>query len=80
MKLMPTDNILQLLIEERDKLNRAIDALQGPVKGRTGRSTATAGAGGGRKRGKMSAEARAAQSERMKAFWAKRRKQAGKKS
>ena len=32
--LMATDHILALLIAERDKLNRAIDALQGPVKRR----------------------------------------------
>jgi hypothetical protein len=33
---MPTEHILALLIVERDRLNRAIDALQGPPK-RTGR-------------------------------------------
>jgi hypothetical protein len=31
---MPTDQILALLIAERDKLNRAIEALQGPAKRR----------------------------------------------
>jgi hypothetical protein len=31
---MPTERILALLIEERDKLNRAIEALQGPTKRR----------------------------------------------
>jgi hypothetical protein len=31
---MPTDHILALLIAERDKLNRAIEALQGPTKRR----------------------------------------------
>jgi hypothetical protein len=31
---MPTEQILALLIEERDKLNRAIEALQGPTKRR----------------------------------------------
>jgi hypothetical protein len=31
---MPTDHILTLLITERDKLNAAIDALQGPTKRR----------------------------------------------
>jgi hypothetical protein len=30
--LMPTDHILSLLIAERDKLNRAIEALSAPVK------------------------------------------------
>jgi hypothetical protein len=29
---MPTQHILTLLIAERDKLNRAIEALQGPIK------------------------------------------------
>lgn len=81
--LMPTEHILALLTEERDKLNRAIEALQGPAK-RRGRPKGTGGgpskAASGRKRGgTMSTEARAAQSERMKAYWAKRRKQAGKK-
>jgi hypothetical protein len=31
---MPTEQILTLLIAERDKLNRAIEALQGPTKRR----------------------------------------------
>jgi hypothetical protein len=31
---MPTDQIVSLLIAERDKLNRAIEALQGAVKRR----------------------------------------------
>jgi hypothetical protein len=31
---MSTDHILALLLAERDKLNRAIDALQGPTKRR----------------------------------------------
>jgi hypothetical protein len=34
---MTTDHIVALLIAERDRLNRAIEALQGPVR-RTGRS------------------------------------------
>jgi hypothetical protein len=32
--LMPTEHIVQLLIQERDRLSRAIEALQGPVKRR----------------------------------------------
>jgi hypothetical protein len=36
---MPTENILALLTQERDKLNRAIEALQG-VRGRPGRRPA----------------------------------------
>ena len=71
---MPTEHILALLIAERDKLNRAIEALQGSVR-RRGRPAGTGGATHRKKRGgTMSAEARAAQSERMKAYWAKRRK------
>jgi hypothetical protein len=31
---MPTEHIVALLIAERDKLNRAIEALQGPIKRR----------------------------------------------
>jgi len=31
---MPTEHLVLLLIQERDELNRAIDALQGPIKGR----------------------------------------------
>jgi hypothetical protein len=79
---MPTEHILALLIAERDKLNVAIEALQGPTK-RRGRppknpfGTATATASPAPRRG-MSAAKRKAQSVRMKAFWAKRRKSAGK--
>ena len=31
---MPTEHILALLVGERDRLNRAIEALQGPAKRR----------------------------------------------
>jgi hypothetical protein len=31
---MPTEHIVSLLIQERDKLSRAIEALQGPIKRR----------------------------------------------
>jgi hypothetical protein len=31
---MPTEHIVTLLIQERDRLNRAIEALQGPMKRR----------------------------------------------
>ena len=74
---MPTEHILSLLISERDKLNRAIEALQG-VSGRRGRprKTEVAVASPERKRKGMSAAARKAQSERMKARWAARRKAA----
>ena len=72
---MLTDHILSLLITERDKLNRAIEALQGSRVRRSGQKAAPAAAPNGR-RGGVSAQARKAQSARMKAYWAQRRKQA----
>jgi hypothetical protein len=91
--LMPTEHIVALLISERDKLNRAIDALQGPAK-RRGRpaknplaaTTAPATApipadhspaAAKRKRRTFTAAQRKAFGERMKAYWAKRRKKKG---
>jgi hypothetical protein len=78
---MPTDHILALLIEERDKLTRAIETLQGPTlrRGRPPKNAsaiaATTPAATNHKRG-MSSAARKVQSRRMKAYWAaKRRKQ-----
>jgi hypothetical protein len=83
---MPTDHILALLVAERDKLNRAIEALQGPVKrrGRPPKNSTTAGAAlaqvapvsspAKRRKGGMSAAARKAQSQRMKAYWSAKRK------
>jgi hypothetical protein len=79
---MATDQILALLTAERDKLNRAIEALQGPTKKR-GRppknpllaALATRAAPKTRKgRKPMSAAQRKAQGLRMKAYWAKRKK------
>ena len=81
---MPTEHILALLIAERDKLNRAIEALKGSAK-RRGRppknplpiSTAPM---------KRAAQKSAAQiardkaaSARMKAYWAAKRKKQAKK-
>ncbi len=86
---MQTEHIVELLVAERDRLNRAIEALQGPAK-RRGRKAgvkaaavaaepaAAATAPSPRKRAPMSAAARKEQSERMKAFWAARRKQKSK--
>jgi hypothetical protein len=74
---MPTEHILSMLIAERDKLNRAIEALQGSAK-RRGRPPknqspgATAVAPSRKRRGRTAA-ARKAQSERMKAYWAAKR-------
>ena len=80
-----TENILALLVAERDKLNRAIEALQGPVKrrGRPPKNLAASAAGppapAKKRKGGMSAAARKAQSGRMKAYWAAKRKKEGKK-
>lgn len=74
---MPTEQIVALLIAERDRLNRAIEALQGPAarRGRPPASAAPAAAAPKRKRKGMTPAQRKAQSARMKAFWAARRKQ-----
>jgi len=79
---MPTEHIVSLLIAERDRLSRAIEALQGAGgRGRPAKAAATAKsskASAPRKRRGMSAAARKAQSARMKAFWEARRKQKSK--
>jgi hypothetical protein len=81
---MPTEHIVALLIQERDRLSRAIEALQGPTK-RRGRPpknpltvvTAVApqanGAPAAKKR-TFTAEQRKAQAKRMKAYWAAKKK------
>jgi hypothetical protein len=88
---MPTEQILALLIEERDKLNRAIDALQGPTK-RRGRPpanswTVTTPVGSQvvsepqptkKTRRKFSAAQRKQHAERMKAYWAAKKSSAKK--
>jgi hypothetical protein len=85
---MQTEHIVALLVAERDKLNRAIEALQGPAK-RRGRppknlaavlvqTAASAPSTNGGRSGRTTA-ARKAQSQRMKAYWAKRKKEAAKK-
>lgn len=81
---MTTEHILGLLIEERDRLNRAIAALGEPgsaaaVKRAVHPAAAVKAAGNptGQRRKRTAAEKRA-QSLRMKAFWAKRRKEAAK--
>jgi hypothetical protein len=80
--LMPTDHIVALLITERDKLNRAIEALQGPEK-RRGRppkndagSAPVAAVTPTKRKGRppMSAPEKKAASLRMKAYWAAKRK------
>jgi hypothetical protein len=84
---MPTEHIVALLVAEREKINRAIEALEGSKRrGRPPKSpaivTAQAAASGPSTNGRgsrMTAAARKAQSQRMKAYWAKRKKEAGKK-
>lgn len=75
---MQTEQIVALLIAERDKLNRAIEALQGPAK-RRGRPpknplAAIANATAPKKRRTWSAAHREAQAAKMRAYWAKRKK------
>jgi len=79
---MPTDQILALLVQERDRLNRAIEALQGPIK-RRGRppkdssASATVSATAEetpRKKRTFTAAQRKKQAARMKAYWAAKRK------
>ena len=79
---MPIDQILSLLIAERDKLNRVIEALQGPAK-RMGRppKNPMAASAAPKKRSPQKSAAQIARdkaaSARMKAYWAaKRKKQA----
>jgi len=80
--MMPTEHIVALLVAERDRINRAIEALHGPKRrGRPPKNPLAAVAAlptpaPKKRRGGMSAAARKAQSERMKAQWAKRKRQA----
>ena len=81
---MPTEHIVALLIQERDRLNRAIEVLQGPTKGRgrpprnpislvTAVSSHANGESAPKKR-IFTAEQRKAQAKRMKAYWAAKKK------
>jgi hypothetical protein len=84
---MPTEQIVSLLIAERDRLTRAIEALQGPTKRRgrppknpfafvagTAPAASAPAAREGRRRPRTAAQKKA-QSERMRKYWAERRKQ-----
>ena len=81
---MATEHILSLLIAERDKLSKAIEALGGtpkPVASPTKAIEAPApraAAAKKRKRKPLTAAQKKAHSERMKAFWAARRKKQAK--
>jgi len=81
---MSTDQILALLVAERDRLNRAIEALQGPIK-RRGRPPANkvvemaapataAPTASAPKRRKRTPAQKKAQAERMRAYWAARKR------
>jgi hypothetical protein len=82
---MQTEHIVNLLIQERDRITRAIEALQGPTKrrGRPPKSPLAVVAAGplnaapakAKKRGWTAAQKKAA-SLRMKARWAKKKKAA----
>ena len=79
---MPTEHIISLLIAERDKLNRAIETLQGSAK-RRGRPPKNQSSTAGLqtpapKRKRRTAAQRKAQAERMKAYWAAKRKKEAK--
>ena len=77
---MATEHILSLLIAEREKLNKAIDALGGASKPVAAPKPAEAPAAAPKKRTRkaLTAAQKKAHSERMKAFWAARRKKLAK--
>jgi hypothetical protein len=87
---MAIDEIVTMLIAERDRLNRAIEALQGPVRrrGRPPANPLTTTPGwvqpavnkAPRKKGarKFTQEQREAQAARMKLYWSKKKKAAKK--
>jgi len=73
---MATDHIISLLISERDRLNKAIEALGGSTRhaGRPSKSFEAAAAPTHKGRRNFTAAQKKQQSERMKAYWAARRK------
>jgi hypothetical protein len=77
---MPTEQIVVLLIAERDKLNRAIEVLQGTKgRGRPPKNPLAAAASGAspppkKQRRTFTATQRKEQAERMKAYWAVKKK------
>jgi len=76
---MPTEQIIALLTQERDRLNRAIEALQGtkrrgrPPKNQLASVDGASPAPATRK--SRSAASRKAQAKRMKEYWAKRKRE-----
>lgn len=76
---MPTEHIVALLIQERDKLNRAIELLQGEKRrGRPPKIAATVVPveNGHKKTRSFSPAQRKQQAARMKAYWAAKKKAA----
>ena len=79
---MATEHILSLLIAERDKLSKAIEALGGSTTSASRPSKSSeptvSAAPAAKKKGRtpLTAAQKKTQSERMKAFWAARRKAA----
>lgn len=71
---MPIDTILNELKAERDRLDRAIAALEGIGRDPSVGYTAVPARGRKRGRPKMSAEARQRLSEAKKEWWAKKKK------
>ena len=77
---MPVEHILSLLLEERGRLDQAIQALQGtkrrgrPPKALSAVSAAAAAPKKASGRKPRTAAQRKAQGERMKAYWAARKK------
>jgi hypothetical protein len=73
---MATQHIISLLITERNKINKAIEALGGAAKPPAIPEAAAAPAGAMKKRTRkpLTAAQKRAHSVRMKAFWAARRK------
>ncbi len=75
-----TNNAVEMLIAERDRIDQAIRLLQGRGPAPAAKPKAEKKAGKRRGRPPLSDEARKAQSEKMKAYWAARKKKAAKKS
>ncbi len=75
---MQTEQIVALLIAERDRLNHAIQVLQGHSSAKAASPKPASAAAKVQKRKPRTAAQRKAQSERMRAFWAARRKQKAK--
>lgn len=85
---MENSQIVSLLIAERDRLQAAIDLLQGPVKkrGRPAKTppswvtstglAATVPEKPARKKRQFTSQQRAAQAKRMKAYWKAKKKSA----